>query len=566
MEDPILNAYLRDFTKMYSLSSLKESDAFEFFSAYCVFFRDFSENISLEDVIVSGGLDTAIDACGIFLNDIPVTTTQQVDDISTRQKIDVDYCFVQAKTSKTLNAAEIGSFIQGVKEFFGERHMPANEDITERRALSDYVFSNSVKMRMKPKLHLYYCYTGLYKGDSNIEARANAGKKELAATNLFSSIEFSFIDSDRLQRRYQEINLRIEKEITINEYATLPSIKGIRQAYIGVIPCDQLIKLLSNSDGGLHKALFNENVRDFLSRNPVNDEIAETLKSVEKQGRLAALNNGITIVAREVRIVGKKFTLSDYQIVNGCQTSHIVFMHQDRIQPDTSLPIKIIEAEDKELINEIVRATNRQTEVKDEAFVVLGDFHKRLESFMRNIDLDNSIHKIVYERRKRQYADTAYTSQNIVTITFLTNSFVSCCLENPVDANDYYGVLIEKYKDRMFVDRHSMWPYLLCATILKEIENICVGNARKNLWKFRFVISLLVRRHFGRLPSLDNDKAQRVYAESAIAVCRDSKQFLPIVLVAEKKIAEAMRTERAGFDWRNAHQDRRFIDRVLKMT
>lgn len=563
IDDPILSSYLNEFKVRFNFANLSDEDAFEFFSAYSVFFRDFSEHVLLEDVVIAGQHDTAIDAVGIFLNDIPVTTKAHVDEIAHRQKLEADFCFIQAKTSKKLNAAEIGSFIQGVKEFFGVRYMPANEIVSDRRELSDYVFRNSVKMRGKPKLHLYYCYAGSFKNDPTIVARTTAGKQELMNTNLFSDVEFNFIDANRLQERYQEINLRIEREVQINEYATLPPIAGIRQAYLGVLPCKELVKLLSNSDGKLHKALFNENVRDFLSRNPVNDEIADTLSSEEKQSRLAALNNGITIVARNVRIIGKNFTLGDYQIVNGCQTSHIVFMHQLNLRDDTSLPVKIIEAEDRDIINEIVRATNRQTEVKDEAFVVLGEFHKRLERFFLSVDADPE-NKIVYERRKRQYFDSAYTAQNIVTLTFLTNSFVSCCLENPVDANDYYGVLLSRYMDRIYIDNHSLWPYLMSATILREVENLCVGRAQTSLWKFRFIIALLIRKSLGKFPSLSNDGEQKKYYERAIAICRDKNEFIRRVSVIEKMLAHAIGEEGENFDRRNAHQDRKLVDKVFR--
>ena len=562
MDDPVLSAYLKDFAKISDMERAKESDIFEFFSAYCVFLRDFSEHVQVKDLVVAGGLDSGIDAIGIFLNDIAVTTPAQVDEISSRHKLSVDFGFMQSKTSRNLSAAEVGSFLQGVKEFFTARYMPTNEAISDKRALSDHIFAQSVKMRSRPYLHLYYCYTGSYKEDPVIKARVAAGREELLAYNLFSKVDFFFLDADKLQARYQEVNLRIEREIQINEYAALPSIKGIRQAYLGVLPCSELIKLLSNSDGRLHKALFNENVRDFLSRNPVNDEIAATLASQEHQGRLAALNNGITIVAREIKIVGKRFTLSDYQIVNGCQTSHIVFANRDRIGENTSLPVKIIEAEDRELVNDIVRATNRQTEVKDEAFAVLSDFHKKIEAFFLSDNVDQP-YKLVYERRKRQYADTAYTSHNIVTLTFLTNAFVSCFLNNPVDANDYYGVLLTRYKDNMYVDSHTLWPYLLSAVILREIEKLCVGTARPHLWKFRFIISSLVRMSFGKLPQLTDERAQRNYCLQAIATCRNIDALLVKVKEAEKRLADAVAGERPGFDVRNAHQDRKFVEALL---
>jgi hypothetical protein len=561
MEDPILSSYLREFSKLFGYNDFKESDQFEFFSAYCVLNRDFSEHTELSEAVVAGGHDTGIDVVGVFLNDIHVTTTTQIEEISSRHRVEVDFCFLQAKTSKSLNSAEIGSFLQGVKEFFGQKYMPFNDSIADKRDLTDKTFSVSVRFKSRPKLHLFYCYAGKFQNDPNAEARASAGVDDLKATSLFSDVTFSFLDSGRLQERYQEVNLRIEREVLMTEFASLPQISGIRQAYLGLLPCKELIKLLSNSDGKLHKSVFNENVRDFLSSNPVNDEIEETVKSTEKQSRLAALNNGITIVAKSVNLVGKKFTLADYQIVNGCQTSNILFRNQKSLRDDTTVPVKIIEAEDREIVNEIVRATNRQTEVKEEAFTVLSDFHKKLERFLASIE-DPPERKIVYERRKRQYSDTAFTSHNIITLTSLTNAFVSCFIEEPVDANDYYGVTIKKHEKRMFIDAHSMWPYLLSARIIKEIEKLCVGPAKRSLWKFRFVIAMLIRRSFGAPPPLSNDASQRKYVEAAINSINDSQRFKELVMDAEKAIADAIRKQDKGFDTRNAHQDRKFVSTI----
>lgn len=564
MNDPVLASYLNEFAKNFNLAELNESELFEYFSAYCIYHRDFSEYTNLRDVVVAGSNDTAIDSMGIFINDIPVTSNSQVDEISSKSRIEVDLVFIQSKTSRNLSAAEIGSFLQGVREFFSTKFMPANEEVVIKRSLSDYVFSKSVKMKSKPTLNLFYCYTGVNKSDENVVARVNAGKSDLQALNLFSNVSFTFLDLNALQERYQEVNLRVEKEIQVNEYASLPVITGIRQAYIGVLPCVELVKLVSNSDGRLQKSIFNENVRDFLSNNSVNNEIGATLKDLESQSRLPALNNGITIVARGIRIIGKKFTLSDFQIVNGCQTSHIIFENRSVLQPETAVSVKMIELEDRELINDIVRATNRQTEVKDEAFVVLDDFHKKLERFFASIDVDNEA-KLVYERRKRQYADSVYTTKNIVTLTFLTNSFVTCMLENPVDAVDYYGVLLRKYSGKMFEDSHSLWPYLLSATIMREIEKLCVGDVRLGLWKFRFVLAVLVRKSFGPVPDLKNDKAQREYTAKALQICHDSNEFVSRLVAAEELISEAIKSEQSNpnFDKINAHQDRRFVGKVL---
>src|SRR5687768_4051543 len=113
MDDPILSSYLKEFTEYFHLEGLNESSLFEYFSAYCVYSRDFSEYTDLEDVIVAGGNDSGIDAIGIFINDIFIDSASQVDEILSKTRLDVDYGFIQTKTSKNLNAAEIGSFIQG---------------------------------------------------------------------------------------------------------------------------------------------------------------------------------------------------------------------------------------------------------------------------------------------------------------------------------------------------------------------------------------------------------------------------------------------------------------------
>jgi hypothetical protein len=81
-------------------------------------------------------------------------------------------------------------------------------------------------------------------------------------------------------------------------------------------------------------------------------------------------------VAREVNPVGSKFRLVDYQIVNGCQTSHILFNNRDQLTPEEYLPIKLIVTTDGDVTNQVIHGTNRQTEVKLEAFESLLPFQK----------------------------------------------------------------------------------------------------------------------------------------------------------------------------------------------
>ena len=170
------------------------------------------------------------------------------------------------------------------------------------------------------------------------------------------------------------MNQRITRQIRFDKHTILPEISGVKEAYIGILPCTEYLKLISDDHGNLNRRLFYDNVRDFQGRNAVNQEIEATIQDTEQNDRFALLNNGVTIVAGDLSTVGANFRLRDYQIVNGCQTSHIIFNNRDRITENIFLPVKVIVTRDGEVTNQIIQGTNRQTEVKVEAFESLAPF------------------------------------------------------------------------------------------------------------------------------------------------------------------------------------------------
>jgi hypothetical protein len=107
-----------------------------------------------------------------------------------------------------------------------------------------------------------------------------------------------------------------------------------------------------------------------------------------------------------------------------------------------------------------------------------------------------------------------------------------------------------------------MWPYLVSATIMKEIEKLCVGKARRPVWKFRFVLALLIRKAYGEAQDLKDDKNQRIYAEQILSDCHNHVKFLKLLTNAERTLAYAINAQGKGFDRANAHQDRKFVDKL----
>ena len=148
-----------------------------------------------------------------------------------------------------------------------------------------------------------------------------------------------------------------------------------------MVRCKDFITILSDSDNRMLTNIFEDNVRDFQGYNSVNNEIQDTLNSSEDQPRFGLLNNGITIVAKSILSTGDWVEIYDYQIVNGCQTSYILFDNKDRLCDNAYVVVKLIEVTNENISDRVIYTTNRQTEVKSEAFVATKLFHKRLQDY-----------------------------------------------------------------------------------------------------------------------------------------------------------------------------------------
>jgi AIPR protein len=98
------------------------------------------------------------------------------------------------------------------------------------------------------------------------------------------------------------------------------------------------------------------------------------------------MNNGVTIIAKSLQTTGDKFKMEDFQIVNGCQTSHVLFDQRDKIDDSVKIPLRLICTQDETIIRDIIQATNRQTEVRVDQFLAADDFQKKLEEYFKTFE------------------------------------------------------------------------------------------------------------------------------------------------------------------------------------
>lgn len=507
MKDEILKSFLTSFSEQHGYLDIKEDEQFEKFSNFNIISKLYPRDINIDDLSTGGQDDIGIDGAAIIVNGAIIQNEEEIDFLLNRNgTLDVTFAFIQSKNSSKFKGDQIGNFIFGIKSLFDEKEaIPENEQIKQIRLLKEKVYKHSINFESSPLLKLYFVTTGEWLEPKQIIGRVERELSQLDEKKLFrNKAEIEFYDAERLKLTFRELIRKSVKEITFNNHVALPDMPeslNVRQSLIGSLPVNSYLELVTNSEGKLSKGLFYDNVRDYQGGNKVNKEINETLKSTFGKHLLPLLNNGITIISKKVDKVGSKLKLSDFQIVNGCQSSHVLFENKSNIDDNTHIVVKVIETNDQDVINKIIRATNRQTEVKDEAFESLKPFHKDLEEYYK-AKATHIPYPIYYERRSKEYlGDPKVKPVQVITLASQIKSYVSLVLEQPQSTHRYFGELLESNENRLFNNTKNLSDYYASSLIMNRLEALSrgrgrIGNNKILKYHIGFLTYIMLRRKF----------------------------------------------------------------------
>ncbi len=236
------------------------------------------------------------------------------------------------------------------------------------------------------------------------------------------AVRLEVMDIERLHRHWSEGKPRDELVVDFNEVSGLPLpcvfVPGQNDDYdyaLTAIPGEAL-RLLYEKFGA---RLLEANVRSFLSvkGKGVNAGIQSTLRTAPE--RFMAYNNGIVIVADEMRL-GKSGDgsagiawLKGLQIVNGGQTTASLYFTKKKY-PDTDLshvrvPAKIIvmktqdSTKEEALVSDISRFANSQNAVKQSDLSANKPFHVEIEKLSRSVYCPDGVGQWFYERASGSY-------------------------------------------------------------------------------------------------------------------------------------------------------------------
>lgn len=537
--DRITKSLLGEFVTEAGLTGLPENSQFEHFASSLTIGRHVGESLDTEDIVIGSGSDTGIDAVATIVNGSLATDEELVSQLADQNGyLDVTFAFVQAERSSGFDSGKIGQFGFGVLDFFSESpKLPRNAAVEEAAKTMAAVFDKSSKFkRGNPICRLYYVTTGKWVGDDHLEARRKTVVEDLERLNIFREVEFTPVDADSLQKLFKESKLAISREFLFEERSVVPEMPGVSEAYIGLVPATVFLDLIQDENGDLIKSLFYDNVRDFQDYNAVNAEMRETLASKDMRARFALMNNGITVIAKTMRQTGHKVYIEDYQIVNGCQTSHVLYDQRDKLDPTVLVPLRIIATQDDSVISAIIKATNRQTEVKEEQLIALSDFQKKLETYFQTFD---DPRKLYYERRSRQFNNVSgFEKTRIVTPPNLIRAYASMILAEPHRTTRTYRALLDKVGTEIFGANHRLEPYYAAASALYRLEYLFRSGALDAKYKpARYHILLAARKLLEPdEPPLPNSAKVGAYADRLAEAFWDSIKAEAVFLEAARVV------------------------------
>ncbi|WP_052087905.1 AIPR family protein [Paenibacillus wynnii] len=571
MKNPIIKGFLRDFKEKYEIEEKDEDLIFEDFVNYCVLNNhvvDSERNFQELDT----GTAKAIDGIAIIVNNKIVLNEEDIKIlVQEKQILSVEFIFVQSKTSEKFNDSQVSYFFRHVKQFVCNEECTIPE-ISKFWELRNIIYANSNLFRKEnPKCIMYYATTSpTTQISSDINETINDGKNALLESGFLSDdVKFIPLGVREIQKLYRKIDSDLEATFKFPKNVTFPyEGSKIKSAYFGLVEIQEYMNLLLDSETNGVKNVFDDNIRDYLGidNNDVNKNMHDCLKSSNAQ-LFGILNNGITIVADEIKPVGEKFTLHNYQIVNGCQTSNVIFETYNYLeQKNISIPLKIIATVDENTKNEIVKSTNSQTGLKPEQLDALNNFHKMLEEFYKSQHAVYKDLQLYYERRSNQYRNKDITQTKIINIPKQIKTVTSMFLDNPHGVSGHYGTVARKVKDEIFKENDKLEPYFVSSILFYRVEAFFRKNKEykeftRMKWHILMTIKYIIVEDNKFSPKLNSSEIQKL-SLSILRKLRDEDTTNTLIIKSIEAIKTMIEEEGLEFEDRKLFERKETTDKL----
>ncbi|MEQ5284455.1 AIPR family protein [Providencia huaxiensis] len=495
---PLLSQYVEDLAGEFDYVDEQLSKKFEYFCNYVILSKYFLGRFNPVDITTQED-DASLDGIAFIIDGELIITPDDAESAFSTHKtsLQVDIIITQIKSGESFSKDDISNFNLGLSDFFSlEPRLPNGIYNSQAIDIMKIIIANVRKIRNKtPDLKVFHCTSGSYNKEREIEASFEILKKTCVNFDLFFDVEVFPIGRKELMNFWSAISDKNEASIQLVDYIGINEMPGIPQSYISIVKAKEFIsKIAMDDDKNIREEVFDENVRAFLGDdNNVNKDISKTLNS-EKSKQFAVLNNGVTIIAPEITIQSntKVMHLTNYQIINGCQTTNTLYENFDKLDDGIELIVKFIESQDTDVAIEIVTATNNQSAIENESFYALKEKAKMIQKYF-DLERGRDVREGLYfERRENEYRNKNIQTTRIYDIKELARCFISAFKMKPHDASRYVKKVLNT-SDIVFNETDNEYAYYCSAYICYKYNTLINGRKHdaQKYNKLRWHIAML---------------------------------------------------------------------------
>ena len=452
------------------------SDYFEFFSASQILKNQGLSDDEVDNGIVGKGLDGGCDSIYLFLNNLLITP-DVVEHISAPKDSILEMIIIQSKKTTSFGEDAVmkwktisGNLLDLSKTTtdFTARY---NADILEAFTTFRDTYTRLITSRVKLKFRFYYATLA-----SELHPNVIQQSEELKDTikGLFPNavVEVTFVDSDTLFEMYNAV---IENRVNL-KFADIP-ISPNQKNYVALVDLKSYFNFIVNDEGDVRKSFFDSNVRDYQGKNNVNSSISETLHRADDND-FWWLNNGVTVLAAEATLVNnRELQIVNPEIVNGLQTSMEIYNYfsenREALESEKrSILLRIIVPDNEESRDQIIFATNNQTNIPKATLRVTDPIHLQIEMYFKSRGL-------FYDRRKNYYKNQGHKPAEIVGVSFLAQCLITIFLKKPDYARARPSTLLndEKTYNELYEKNNDLEVFYRVALLGKKIQkNVRSGS------------------------------------------------------------------------------------------
>ncbi len=472
--DLLVRGLLKNYVASEELGYLSDADAFEVFASWLAFPVGVVSQVRASDLLLDPGTP-GIDAILMDINGEVVWDAHDVDEAcSSGANIEVSLHFLQAKYSEKVDSSQMLNFGAEVVDVLSGNVSGYPKRDAMALALAHLYDAYSSQIRDKPNVRLFFATGASSRTLEQDFPKARFGKilENVRELTHVGEVEGQLIGAADLHELWTRRKNGNSGSLQFVRSVNLPAMPGVDQAMLGIASVRDLLNLLETSSGQLDESLFYDNVRGFQGAyNSVNRQIVATLAS-EDRSLLPVMNNGVTIVAESyTQKPGDAVGLSGYQVVNGCQTTHCLYVAKETLGEaldETYVPVRVVVTRDSDVATSIIMATNSQTPVRDGELESLTKFQKRLEEFYLSDPLGVGLR---YERRPGQFYGQEVTWTRVVSVRDQMRFVGAMFLNRAHESAGYVGQLRERIGDQLFADDHDLAPYAASAFAAYKLEN-----------------------------------------------------------------------------------------------